>query len=129
VGVKGTREADVLRSCLDYLRLRGVFAWRSNTTGVYDPTRKAFRSFRGLRGVSDILGVLPRTLDVGGRRATVGVFLAVECKAGRGKLTSDQAAFLDAVRKAGGIALCVRSVGELMEALDREGVCDGVCGK
>jgi hypothetical protein len=118
VGVKGTREADVLRSCLDYLRLRGVFAWRSNTTGVYDPTRKAFRSFRGLRGVSDILGVLPRTLDVGGRRVTVGVFLSVEVKSARGRLTPEQEAFADAVRKAGGVSLVVRSLKELVDALE-----------
>jgi hypothetical protein len=118
MGVKGTTEATVLRSCLDYLRLRGVLAFRVNTTGVYDPARKAFRSFRGLKGVADILGVLPRTLDVGGRRVTVGVFLAVEVKSVRGRLTPEQVAFADAVRKAGGIPLCVRSLKDLVDALE-----------
>jgi hypothetical protein len=118
VGVKGTKEADVLRACLDYLRLRKICAFRVNTTGVYDPARKAFRSFRGLKGVADILGVLPRTLDVGGRRVTVGVFLSVEVKSARGRLTPEQAAFADAVRKAGGISLCVRSLKDLVDALE-----------
>jgi hypothetical protein len=119
VGMKGMKEADVLRGCLDYLRLRGLVAFRCNTTGVYDPARKAFRSFRGLRGVSDILGVLPRTLDVGGRRVRVGVFLGVEVKRPGGRLTPEQEAFADAVRKAGGISLVVHSVGELAEELER----------
>jgi hypothetical protein len=119
MGMKGGTESAVLRSCLDYLRLRGFLAFRVNTTGVYDPARKAFRSFRGLRGVSDILGVLPRTLDVGGRRVTVGLFLACECKAGKGRLTAEQEAFLDAVRKAGGVAIVARSVRDLVEELER----------
>ena len=53
------READLVRACLEWLALRRVKAWRMNNTGVYDPARKAFRSFRGERGVPDILGVLP----------------------------------------------------------------------
>jgi hypothetical protein len=118
VGVKGTKEADVLRACLDYLRLRKICAFRVNTTGVYDPARKAFRSFRGLKGVADILGVLPRTLDVSGRRVTVGVFLSIEVKSARGRLTPEQEAFADVVRKAGGVALCVRSLQDLVDALE-----------
>jgi hypothetical protein len=117
MGMKGGTEADVLASCLAYLKLRQIPAWRCNTTGVYDPVRKAFRSFRGLRGVSDILGVLPRTLYVDGRRVTVGLFLACEVKRPGGKLTAEQTVFLDAVRAAGGIALCVSSLRELEIAL------------
>jgi hypothetical protein len=120
--MKCEHERDVVRACLDYLRLRGVFAFRVNNTGIWDSARKAFRSFRGLRGVSDILGVLPRTLDVGGRCVTVGVFLAVEVKSARGRLTPEQAAFADAVRRAGGVSLVVHSLKELMDALDVEGV-------
>jgi hypothetical protein len=117
MGMKGAKEADVLRACLDYLRLRGLLAWRSNNVPAYDPARKGFRSFRGLRGVSDILGILPRTLDVGGRRVTVGVFLAVEVKGRGGRLTPQQDAFLDGVRKAGGVAVVARSLQDLIDAL------------
>jgi hypothetical protein len=106
-----TRESDVLRQVLTLLRLRGVFSWRCNTTGVWDASRRVFRAHPGRRGVADVLGILP-----GGR------FLAVECKGPRGRLTPEQSAFLDNVTKAGGVALVVRDVRELEQALDALGV-------
>jgi hypothetical protein len=102
------KESDVLRACLDFLRLRGVFAWRCNTVGVWDPVKQVFRSRAGARGVSDILGVLP-----GGR------FLAVECKRPGRKPSAEQAAFLANVVGAGGVALVVDDVRELAAELDR----------
>jgi hypothetical protein len=100
-------EAVVLRQVLDLLHLRGVFAWRNHTTGIWDPARKVFRANVGLRGVSDVIGVLS-----GGR------FLAVECKGPRGRLTDEQTVFLDNVVKAGGVALVIRDVKELERELD-----------
>jgi hypothetical protein len=104
-------EAVMLRQVLDLLHLRGIFAWRNHTTGIWDPTRRRFRANAGLRGVADVLGVLP-----GGR------FLAVECKGPRGRLTEEQVAFLDNVVKAGGVALVVKDVKELERELDALGV-------
>jgi hypothetical protein len=43
------KEADVLSACLDYLRLKGVLAWRSNNTGVFDPVLLAVEC-KGARG-------------------------------------------------------------------------------
>jgi hypothetical protein len=106
--MKSHPEADVLSSCLAYLRLKGVLCWRSNNAGVYDPGRKRFRSFRGLKGVADILGILD-----GGR------LLAVETKSATGRLSADQRWFLDEVTRRGGLALVVRDVRELAAALDR----------
>ncbi len=111
------KEADVLSACLDYLRLKGVLAWRSNNTGVFDPARKCFRSFRGLKGVSDILGILPQSTGEGSEAAMHGLFLAVECKGASGSLSTEQRWFLDEVTRRGGVALCVRSVGELERGL------------
>ena len=68
-----TPEGAVVRACLDYLAIRQIVAWRSNTVGVYDKAREVYRPNTGRNGVADILGCLP-----GGR------FLAIECKAGRG---------------------------------------------
>jgi hypothetical protein len=109
------KEADVLSACLDYLRLKGVLAWRSNNTGVFDPARKCFRSFRGLKGVSDILGVVPQQAPDGG--PLLGLLLAVECKGAGGSLSAEQHWFLEEVARCGGIALCVRSVGDLERGL------------
>jgi len=111
------KEADVLTACLDYLRFKGVFAWRSNNTGVFDPARKCFRSFRGLKGVADILGIIPRQIGPDGEPGLHGVLLAVECKGASGRLSDDQEWFLEEVTRRGGIALCVRSVRELDDQL------------
>src|SRR4051812_31915703 len=64
---------DLVSACLHLLALQGVRAWRNNTTGVYDPQRKRFRTFTGRKGISDILGIIPPT----------GRLLAVECKSGK----------------------------------------------
>jgi hypothetical protein len=106
-----TPEAAVLSQVLALLRLRGVFAWRNHSVGIWDPTRRVFRAHPGLRGVSDVLGILP-----GGR------LIAIECKAPRGRLTAEQSAFLANVVKAGGVALVVRDVRELERELDMLGV-------
>ncbi len=109
--MKKPAEASVLKACLDYLRLRKILCWRANNGGIFDPARKRFRSFHGLKGVSDLLAVLP-----GGR------FLAVECKRPGKRPSPEQAAFLAAVEAAGGVGCYVRSVGELVEILDDLGV-------
>lgn len=109
--MKRQTETALVRACLQYLSLRGILAWRNNTTGVYDPVRKRFRTFTGMKGVADVLGVLP-----GGR------LLAVEAKQPRGRLSEEQKVFLDGVNRAGGLAVVVRDVRQLAEALEREGV-------
>jgi hypothetical protein len=100
-------ETDVVRGCLDLLALRGILAWRNNTTGVYDPSRRVFRKFSGRKGVSDILAVLP-----GGR------FLAVECKMPGKKPSPEQQSFLDEVTEQGGVGIWVTSLDELQHDLD-----------
>jgi hypothetical protein len=109
--VKAVRERDVLFQVLALLRIRGVFAWRNHSTGIWDPVRRVFRSNVGLRGVSDVLGVLP-----GGR------FLAVEVKGPSGRLSKEQVAFLASVTQAGGVALVVKDVRELDAELTRLGL-------
>ena len=45
---------------LDYLNFRGCFAWKNQTTGIYDPTRKAFRrpfNKHHVKGIPDIIGM------------------------------------------------------------------------
>jgi hypothetical protein len=91
-----TPEGAVVAAALHYLQFRGVFAWRNNT-GSYKPegTRRYVKF--GYRGSADILGI---TGD--------GRMVACECKAGKGKLSSYQTAFLDEVRRRGGIGIVVR---------------------
>ena len=59
------RESDVLAACLQYLAVKGVFAWRHNQ-GAIPRKGGGYRRFVGLRGVSDILGILPQRAEVVG---------------------------------------------------------------
>lgn len=98
---------------LEWLRLKRVMAWRQNQGGmkVDDPTRKkGYRFFRFAYqdGISDILGLLPRT----------GRFLAIEMKSETGTPTPDQAAFLEAVNAQGGLGIVARSLDEVIAAVE-----------
>lgn len=109
--MKAPRESEIVSACLQLLKMRGVLAWRANQVPV--PLKKGgFRRFAGLKGVSDILGIL----------SPGGQFLAVEVKRPGGRLRKEQAWFLNAVEKAGGIALCVHSVDELDQDLKAIGI-------
>jgi len=101
-----TPEGAVVRTCLDYLQLRGILAWRNNTVGVYDQTAKRYRTNAGRNGIADILGCLP-----GGR------FLAIECKAGKGHLSPAQIEFQHDIIEMGGLHIVARSVDDLIGRL------------
>lgn len=111
---KRTVEADVLRECLQYLETAdAVRAWRNNTTGIFDPRRQVFRTFSGMKGVSDILGIVP----------PIGRLFAVECKKPEtdtpgGRLSEDQVEFLELVADCGGVAICVDGVSRLIDAVE-----------
>jgi hypothetical protein len=68
----------------------------------------------GLRGVSDILGILPQRVNVTGEgEVCFGNLLAVEVKRAGESPRPEQTAFLARVNELGGVGLCVHSVGEL----------------
>jgi hypothetical protein len=99
-----TPENHVKRECLDYLKLRQIKAW-SNPSGVVQIRPGKFMSF-GLKGSSDILGLLP-----GGR------FLAVEVKAPGGWLSPEQKQFLAEIQNLGGLAIVAKSCRDIEAAL------------
>lgn len=108
--MKAPTEASVLRACLDLLTVRKVMHWRANQIPV--PLKGGgYRKFTGLRGVSDILCVLP-----GGR------LLAIEVKSATGRLRKEQQHFLNRVNSLGGIGIVVRDVRELDMVLQSVGV-------
>lgn len=101
----------LVTGCLTLLELNGVFCWRTNNAP--SPVTRggqvvAFRKV-GMKGVADILGVLP-----GGR------LIAVECKYGSGRLSPEQKLFRDRVTKQGGLFVEARSVADVAEALGGE---------
>ncbi|MEM7046052.1 MAG: VRR-NUC domain-containing protein [Pseudomonadota bacterium] len=58
-------------------------------------------------GSSDLIGWMPVTITPEMVGKTVAVFLAVEVKGPRGRLSGAQENFLERVKKAGGIGRCV----------------------
>lgn len=61
-------------------------------------------------------GLAPGSSDLIGWTAD-GRFLALEVKTPKGRLSDTQAAFLDAVNRAGGIGACVRTPEEALRAI------------
>jgi hypothetical protein len=86
----------------------GIFAWKNQTQGTFDPRAKRFRKFNGLKGVSDILGILPD-----------GTFLAIEVKRAKPKTypTKDQKEFIKNITISGGVAFVARSIDDITKNL------------
>ena len=112
------RESDVLSGCLRWLQLKGIWCWRQNQ-GAIPLEGGGFRRFVGLKGVADILGILPQTVRIVGDDGpvTFGNLLAVETKRPGEKPRPEQEEFLRQVNARGGVGVCVHSVGELEAVL------------
>lgn len=108
------KETEIVKACLHYLKLKGVYAWRNNTVGIFSKKSGGY-FFHGLRGVADILGIVPQQCPC----ALQGVLLAIEVKKPGNRPTNDQSAFLGQIKERGGISMVVHSVDELKEELDR----------
>lgn len=108
-----TPEKEVVKECLEYLKILGIYAYRTNTGAAEYQDRAGKKRFvrYGKPGVSDITGVMP-----GGR------FIAVECKAANGRLSNHQTAYLRDIERMGGLAIVARSAGDITTAIkqDRE---------
>ena len=101
-------EKDIQSAICDYLKAEGVFFWRQNTGGMFDPTTRRFRKNNGkhsMNGVADILGMYKEKL------------LAIEVKAGNNKPSNDQEIFLQQVADNGGIAIVAWSIDDVKEGL------------
>ncbi len=98
-----SREAPVLRACLQWLRKHGVFAWRNNSGMLWANGQPvAF----GYPGSADILGLLPD-----------GRFLAVECKSEKGRQSPLQKTFEENIKRNNGVYVLAYSAADLEVAL------------
>lgn len=129
MSVKKPTEQSIVNACLDLLAYRGAFAWRVNQ-GAMKTAAGGFVRFNRVKGISDIVGVLPSrtgTLKASGAPYYVagGKMICVEVKrpglGNRSKPEPHQQLFLDIVRDKGGLAVCVTSVAELDALLTLEG--------
>ena len=105
------KESDIQRAILDYLKARGIMAWRQKSEGTWDAARGLYRRGTGTPGLPDIGGILP-----GGRA------LQIEVKAGKNKATPEQVDFLACARAAGAVAFVAYSVDDVERKLEAQGV-------
>ena len=83
---------------IDYLLRHHCFAWRQNTTGLFNPKTQSFRP-SPKAGVSDIIAVLPPN----------GRILTIEVKMGHDSLRPAQEGFLESIAQVGGLTLVVHN--------------------
>lgn len=103
-----TREATILRDVMRELGTGSVRLFRNNVGFAIGDHGQGIH-YGLCVGSSDLIGwrTVEITPDMVGRR--LAVFVAVEVKSPGGKLTMEQANFLNAVREAGGIGVEARS--------------------
>lgn len=101
-----SRERDVQKAVLAYLRMRGAWAERFNSGGFEKGGQ--YVRFNTAVGCSDVLACFR------------GRLLALEVKRDRkGKATVAQGLFLEAVRAAGGVGAVVTGIDDVRAILDR----------
>lgn len=91
-------ESQLLTDVLKWLKIRRVVYWRNTSTPVPG------RTYKGRRGVADILGICP---------GSFGRLLALELKARKGDTSDDQKKWLAEVASAGAMTLVVRDIADL----------------
>ena len=112
------RESEIQRAILAHCnRLPGVVLWRANS-GAVTATYKGktrFVRFNTMPGMSDLIGFYTPSLV----SPPMAIFLAIEVKRSGCPPTPLQAAFLQMVRKAGGVAFVATCVQDVIDALTR----------
>jgi hypothetical protein len=87
----------VTTQVLNYFFDLRIFAFRNNTTGIFDSRKNIHRPAAKV-GVSDIIAILP----------PYGQFLGVEIKTGTDQLSMEQQGFIENVSKMGGHTMVVK---------------------
>lgn len=102
------KESQLVKLCLDWLRMRGIFCYRNNTGGMKGNYRGKDWFVRfGIPGAPDIVAVID------------GVYHGIECKTAKGKQSGNQVDFQNQLDFAGGVYLLVRSIEDLQRGLGR----------
>ena len=95
-----------------------VRLWRNNSGSLPDPRTGRHVQFGvGSPGGSDLIGYRKVTITPDMVGTEIAVFAAVEVKTAKGKATEQQKAFIEHIRKAGGLAGVARSVDEAKSIL------------
>lgn len=109
-----TPEGMIKSAICEWLAWKGFFFWVADSVGIFDPKTQRFRANQNpyrIKGVSDILGVLP-----GGR------ILAIEVKTPVGRVSPEQRIFIDMVNDDGGVAFVARSIADVEREFKARGI-------
>ena len=104
-------EAEILREAMLALSRAGAFVQRNNSGLLIGADGRRVRV--GMKGAADILACFPVGLGV-----RVGLYLAVECKSSRGRLSKVQRNYRAAARKAGALHFVVKSEDDIAAMID-----------
>lgn len=97
---QSSAHTQLVKSCIDWLKLKGIFCWKQNTGGVQIGTR--FVKFSE-PGMPDILGAFPVTATLFG----------IEAKTGEGRQRPAQREMEQRFTRAHALYLVVRSIEDL----------------
>jgi len=103
-------EKDFEREALDYLNKRGdFFSWKNNNTGIYDQQAGVFRSksLYDLKGQPDVIAC-----------KNDGTVYFLEFKKPGGRLSPDQKAFSEKLKKMNHKYFVVTTIEDVKRALD-----------
>lgn len=103
---QGPRESVIQTAILQYLRLKGHFAWANKTMGTYDPKIGRFRANTTMLGVPDIIGF---------HKDKNGQVFFIEVKTKQGKLSEHQARFLETAGEYRVTSFVARSVDDVIK--------------
>jgi hypothetical protein len=115
--MQSAKETEIQAAILDYLKMRGHFAFRLNNIPATYTDRHGERRFRALgkytmKGIPDIVLIVPMAVG----KARVGRFVGIEVKAEKGKLTPEQAEFGRQCIARGGEYIVAKSIDDVQAA-------------
>ena len=103
------KESEIQKAILDYLKSKGIFAWRAFTGPVLHAGGR-IKAKNPMAGCPDICGIL----------APNGRMLLIEVKTDTGKVAPHQQDWIDKSNQSGALAFVARSVDDVVIALARK---------
>lgn len=100
-------ESQIQKSILDYLKLKQVLCFKHRNVGIKKPDGSFIPLAFGEKGISDIIGVLPKS----------GRFLAIEVKRPGQHPSQNQLDFIASVNGARGFAFWADSLDTVISVL------------
>jgi|DEB0MinimDraft_12_1074336.scaffolds.fasta_scaffold00129_5 hypothetical protein len=126
--IKTTGSNQLTKNAIQFLTLNGFVCFRNNVTGIFDTKQAAAKLANKNLPISTVIKILSScyrksherkgVADIIGFQKKTGVFLAIEIKFGKDKLSADQINFLTEVVKNGGIAIVAKTFDQFVKDLN-----------